>query len=94
MNPNLEIARGAADTRCCSADIPVCGFTGLSSPVFPIGNWRLESRQNPQAGKPALRSQRNSTLDFGLEQTQLAAQDTLKYPRDQNPEHQPRTNLI
>jgi len=66
LNPNPEVACGAADASCGSADIPVCGFTGLSSPVFPCENWRLESRQNPQAGKPALRAQRNSTPDFGL----------------------------
>ena len=58
FNPKSEVASGTADARCCSADILVCGFTGLSSPVFQFGNWRLESRQNPQAGKPALRSQR------------------------------------
>jgi len=66
LNRNPEVAGGAADASCGSADIPVCGFTGLSSPVFPSGNWRLESRQNPQAGKPALRAERNSTSDFGL----------------------------
>ena len=67
LNPKTEVASGKPAARCCSADIPVCGFTGMagqasaSCPVFPCGNWRLESRQNPQAGKPALRSQRNLT---------------------------------
>jgi len=45
---------------------------GLSSPVFPTGTWRLEAerrpagRQNSQAGKPALRTQRDSTPVSGL----------------------------
>jgi len=46
FNPNPEVACGAADASCCSADIPVCGFTGLSSPVFPYsragtGDWKV-----------------------------------------------------
>src|SRR5881396_2747351 len=36
------------------AGFPACRFTGLSSPLDPKG--RLESRPNPQAGKPALRA--------------------------------------
>jgi len=43
---------GSADTCSRSIGVPVCGFTGLSSPVTK--GWRLESRPNPQAGKPAL----------------------------------------
>ena len=78
INPNLEVACGAVDASRCSADIPVCGFTGTagrasaSSPVFPTGNWRLEAerrpagRQNSQAGKSALRAQRDSTPVSGL----------------------------
>jgi hypothetical protein len=39
-----------------SADIPVCGFWGLSSPQFVTAETaaELESSANPQAGKPAL----------------------------------------
>src|SRR5207245_5040819 len=39
-----------------SADIPVCGFWGLSSPHFLTAEniAELESSANPQAGKPAL----------------------------------------
>jgi hypothetical protein len=48
-----------------SAGIPACGFAELPSSVNPnlpssaaplpgAGNWRLESRQNPHAGKRAL----------------------------------------
>ena len=50
----LKIRRRMAMRR--SAGFPACGFTGLSSPVFPFGNWRLESRQNPQTGMSALRA--------------------------------------
>jgi hypothetical protein len=51
---------GSYSAEACRADIPVCRFTGLSSsPRHPMSgcvfrNWRLESRQNRQAGKPAL----------------------------------------
>src|SRR5436309_12855116 len=39
-----------------SADIPVCGLTGYSCPVvLPRDELATGSRQNPQAGKPALR---------------------------------------
>jgi hypothetical protein len=42
------------NSQHCSAGFPACEFTGLSSPVR-FWNWRLESRHNLQAGKPALR---------------------------------------
>ena len=66
LKPKSEVAGRATDASRGSADIPVCRFTGLSSPVLLCGNWRLESRQNPQAGKPALRAQPNSASEFGL----------------------------
>src|SRR5882672_689168 len=49
---------GAPLGRCCSADILVCGFWGLSSPEFVGRRWdpELESSANPQAGKPTLRT--------------------------------------
>jgi hypothetical protein len=72
ISPKNEVAAGKADAIWCNADIPVCGFTGLSSPVF--GNWRLESRQNPQAGKPALPAHRASTSELGLRGTGIAHQ--------------------
>jgi hypothetical protein len=50
IQPELRSSRSQADVRRCSADIPVCEFTGLSSPAFR--NWRLESRRNSPAGKP------------------------------------------
>jgi hypothetical protein len=34
--------------------------------VFPFWNWRLESRQNPQAGKPALPLYHDPTSEFGF----------------------------
>ena len=66
FHPNSEVASCTAGASRCSADILVCGFTGLSSPVFPLWNWRLESRQNPQAGRPALPAHPVPTSDFGL----------------------------
>src|SRR2546421_6199088 len=41
----------------CSAGFPACGFTELSSSVFPhcTSDWGLESPQNPQTGISALR---------------------------------------
>src|SRR3989442_460077 len=53
-----KIGNGAASSaRRCSADIPVCGFTELSSSVSGViaRNWGLESPQNPQTGMSALR---------------------------------------
>src|SRR5437868_4226889 len=45
------------DPAPSSADILVCGLTGLSTPVFQTPrDWRLESRQNPQTGMSALRN--------------------------------------
>jgi len=73
IKPNSEVTCGVADASRCSADIPVCGFAGLSSPVFPCGNWRLESRQNPQAGKPALRALRHSISEFGIKPPRIVA---------------------
>jgi hypothetical protein len=47
--------RKAASVQRRSADIPVCGFWGLSSPQFvsDANIAELESSVNPQAGKPA-----------------------------------------
>jgi len=48
-----EESSGRAFVR--RADIPVCGFTELSSSVDIVCHtttWRLENRQNPQARKP------------------------------------------
>src|SRR4051812_13772926 len=38
----MGINRAAESSpQACSADIPVCGFTGLSSPVFSTGDWKV-----------------------------------------------------
>jgi hypothetical protein len=72
VNPNSEVASVEVGARCRSADILVRGFTGLSSPVFPIWNWRLAAerrpagRQNPQAGKPALPPYHAPTSEFNV----------------------------
>jgi len=61
--PAIRVWMAQATGRCRrvpvprgSADIPVCGCWGLSSPQFAIAKTiaELESSANPQAGKPAL----------------------------------------
>jgi hypothetical protein len=81
LDSNSEVASGDAGGRCCSAGILACGFTGLSSPVFPFRNWRLESRQNPQAGKPAPPPHHDPTPEFGLKRR------TRRAPSHRSVEH-------
>src|SRR5437870_9030749 len=83
----------------CSACIPVCWFTELSSSVFRgmVWNWGLESPQNPQTGMSALRCSMRfmgyrfeHDLDCGLTFDPLPgrqlANDYIKHRREEEAE--------